>query len=170
MGTPAEHAERIKPEWKTEESSMSNETRWTPVPGYEICEDGTIISHGTNWRGYGSRPLKWSSDGTGYPVVRMVDADGKRRKLKVHYLVCRAFHGEKPSPCHEVRHLDGNPMNNHADNLAWGTRAENASDRVKHGRQFYPPWDDPSYREYMTSRMRGAKAARAALAKARGES
>jgi len=32
MGTPAEHAERIKPEWKTEESSMSNETKWTPPP------------------------------------------------------------------------------------------------------------------------------------------
>ena len=145
---------------------MSEETKWTPVDGYEICRDGTIISHKHNWRGYGSRAIEWADDKTGYPVVRMVDEDGKRKKFKVHRLVCRAFHGEPPSEHHEVRHLDGNPLNNRAENLAWGTRSENAQDRVKHGRQFYPPWHNPEFREYMRSRMKGAKAA---LAKARGE-
>ena len=113
---------------------MSNETKWTPINGYEICEDGGVISHNHNWRGYGPRLIKWSDDGTKYPVVRMVDESGKRRKFKVHQLVCRAFHGERPLDGHEVRHLDGNPMNNHASNLCWGTRRENALDRARHGR------------------------------------
>jgi len=32
-----------------------------------------------------------------------------------------------------VRHLDGNPKNNSADNLAWGTYAENENDKRAHG-------------------------------------
>lgn len=32
-----------------------------------------------------------------------------------------------------MRHKDGNPANNAASNLAWGTAAENASDRLRHG-------------------------------------
>lgn len=130
------------------------EQKWTPVPGYEICRDGTILSHATNWRGYGSRPIAWANDGSGYPVVRMKGADGKRKKLKVHKLVCRAFHGEKPSIEHEVRHLDGDTMNNHADNLAWGTRSENAKDRVRHGRQHYPNWGDAEFRKSQCRAMR----------------
>lgn len=39
--------------------------------------------------------------------------------------------------CHEYEH-DGNAVKcmncGHADNLAWGTRAENAADRTAHGR------------------------------------
>ena len=45
----------------------------------------------------------------------------------VHILICSTFHGPKPEG-KEVRHLDGNGMNNHADNLKWGTREENLED------------------------------------------
>jgi hypothetical protein len=45
--------------------------------------------------------------------------------MKVHQLVCEAFHGPKPTPAHEVLHGDENGLNNHADNLSWGTRKEN---------------------------------------------
>jgi hypothetical protein len=48
--------------------------------------------------------------------------------------VAAQFLPERPSPEHEVRHLDGNKDNPHADNLAWGTRKENADDRERHGR------------------------------------
>ncbi len=34
----------------------------------------------------------------------------------------------------EVRHLDGNPLNNALNNLAWGTHLENMKDMVDHGR------------------------------------
>jgi hypothetical protein len=33
----------------------------------------------------------------------------------------------------EIRHLDGNPLNNCLTNLAWGTPAENKEDRKTHG-------------------------------------
>jgi DNA invertase Pin-like site-specific DNA recombinase len=32
------------------------------------------------------------------------------------------------------RHLDGDPTNNRAENLAWGTPQDNADDTVMHGR------------------------------------
>jgi hypothetical protein len=51
----------------------------------------------------------------------------------VHQLVCEAFHGPRPTSEHQVRHLDGNRLNNHATNLAWGTREENDADRKLHG-------------------------------------
>jgi hypothetical protein len=33
----------------------------------------------------------------------------------------------------ECRHLDGDPANNALTNLAWGTRAENMHDKIRHG-------------------------------------
>jgi hypothetical protein len=51
----------------------------------------------------------------------------------VHVLVCTAFAGPRPSSAHEVAHCDGDPRNNHADNLRWDTGAGNAADRIKHG-------------------------------------
>jgi hypothetical protein len=46
--------------------------------------------------------------------------------------VLEAFIGPRPENC-EVRHLDGDPSNNRLDNLAWGTKAENQADKVRHG-------------------------------------
>jgi DNA invertase Pin-like site-specific DNA recombinase len=46
--------------------------------------------------------------------------------------VLEAFVGECP-PGHECRHLNGNKTDNRVENLAWGTSAENARDRVRHG-------------------------------------
>jgi formamidopyrimidine-DNA glycosylase len=43
-----------------------------------------------------------------------------------------AFIGPCPDGL-ERRHLDGKYLNDHLDNLAYGTRTENMQDRVKHG-------------------------------------
>lgn len=51
----------------------------------------------------------------------------------VHQLVARTFHGPHPKG-QEVRHLDGNPRNNRADNLAYGTRTENILDVYRVGK------------------------------------
>ena len=50
-----------------------------------------------------------------------------------HRLLLLTFVGPPPFPGAQVRHLDGNPMNNALDNLAWGTAKENAADRDRHG-------------------------------------
>lgn len=67
-----------------------------------------------------------------YPHVSVI-IDGKRTAKSVHTLVCRAFHGDKPTPKHVVRHLDGSKNNNLPENLAWGTVAENVADTKRHG-------------------------------------
>ena len=54
----------------------------------------------------------------------------------VHRLVAEVFHGS-PKKGHEVRHLDGNCLNNAASNLAWGTRSENMQDKTRHGTQLW---------------------------------
>jgi hypothetical protein len=67
-----------------------------------------------------------------YPAVQVLH-DGRRRTKHVHTLVCLAFHGPKPSPLHEVRHIDGARINSRPENLCWGTQAENEADKRRHG-------------------------------------
>lgn len=101
------------------------------LAGYEITEDGKVLSH-SNWRGLGRRELAQDLNDDGYPSVRIV-LNGKRIRYSVHRLVAMTFLSDRPSDKHEVRHLDGNKLNAHASNLAWGTRKENADDRERHG-------------------------------------
>lgn len=45
--------------------------------------------------------------------------------LKVHRLVCEAFHGPPPEGKVYVLHLDEDAHNNKPENLRWGTQKEN---------------------------------------------
>lgn len=45
--------------------------------------------------------------------------------MKVHRLVCEAFHGDPPFANAVVIHLDENALNNKPENLRWGTQKEN---------------------------------------------
>jgi len=45
--------------------------------------------------------------------------------MKVHRLVCEAFHGEPPSAKSVVLHLNENALDNRPENLKWGTQKEN---------------------------------------------
>src|SRR5574337_369786 len=45
--------------------------------------------------------------------------------LKVHRLICEAFHGSPPFVNAVVIHLDENSLNNKAENLKWVTQKEN---------------------------------------------
>ena len=71
-------------------------------------------------------------DSGGYPVVR-ITKDGKGKTIRVHNLVMETW-GSWPRPVGmECRHWDGDPTNNRSDNLLWGTTAQNAADRMRHG-------------------------------------
>lgn len=61
-----------------------------------------------------------------------VKVDGRHTSRQVHRLVLEAFVGPCPEGM-ECRHLDGNPANNHVDNLRWGTHVDNMADRKAHG-------------------------------------
>jgi hypothetical protein len=63
---------------------------------------------------------------------------GKLYMRMVHALVCEAFRGLRPDG-KEVRHLDGDKLNNHVSNLRWGTRSENELDKELHRRKLIRP-------------------------------
>lgn len=45
--------------------------------------------------------------------------------VKVHRMVCEAFHGQAPAGMPYVLHIDENAHNNRPENLKWGTQKEN---------------------------------------------
>ncbi len=97
----------------------------TPIPGfpgYHATEDGGIWSAK---RGPIAR-LKTCQKGTSSYLGLHVCVGGKAYTHYVHELVALAFHGARPVG-HQVMHLDDNPRNNRADNLAYGTPAENVA-------------------------------------------
>lgn len=71
-------------------------------------------------------------DREGYPRVKLT-VGGKRSWIKVAKVIALAFLPPKPTPIHQLRHMDGNNKNNAAWNLLWGTPKENANDRDRHG-------------------------------------
>lgn len=113
---------------------------WRDVPGYEGRY--AVSSIGRIW----SYPKHTLRDGrfmrtpihvnrNGYPVRRVTlrTATGRKSFCAVHRLVATAFHGEPPSSDSVIRHLNGDSLDNQAENLAWGTCQENSHDAVVHG-------------------------------------
>lgn len=104
---------------------------WRDIEGYEdkyfVSSSGRVF---TSYRGGKIRRLKTTN--AGYLSVRLQGPSGDKMAL-VHQLVCKAFHGDKPSPKHIVAHNDGNRKNNSGSNLRWATYSENLADRNLHG-------------------------------------
>jgi hypothetical protein len=96
---------------------------------YEIKENGDVYSLKFNRR----KKLTPVTSGNGYKYVNICHL-GKPKPMHIHRLVAMQYLPSQPSPKHEIRHLDGNPLNNNVDNLMWGTKAENVNDKIRHGR------------------------------------
>lgn len=99
---------------------------WRPVVGcedwYEVSNLGrirrrSIISPSRNKHGY---------------MVAGLSCGGVKLWKSVHCMVAEAFSGKRP-PGKVARHKDGDRTNNAANNLEWGTQAENMGDMVRHG-------------------------------------
>ena len=110
---------------------------WKPVVGYEglyeVSNMGRLKSL-SKYSGDYLRPTIIMK-----PKNRAAHRDvtlhrfGQRRGFWVHRLVLEAFVGPCP-PGMECCHFpDRNPHNNRLDNLRWGSPADNAEDRRKHG-------------------------------------
>lgn len=119
-------------------------TTWKPVVGweefYEVSDDGQVrrfeyvkVGGGGSRQVIPAGPVASRVNPAGYLGVTLVRAP-RRWVVHVHRLVIEAFVGPRPSPKHEVRHLDGDKSNNSAANLAWGTSSENKLDVIRHGR------------------------------------
>lgn len=72
--------------------------------------------------------------GTPYHVVTL-RKDGKSYDRKVSHLVADAFIGPRP-PGHVVRHGPGGSLDDHANNLQYGTVQENVDDTLRAGRRW----------------------------------
>ena len=115
---------------------MKNE-EWRDVAGYEglyqVSSEGHVKSlerKVPKWDGERTvkeRILKPRTDHYGYLLVSLC-AGGKSKTLKVHRLVCEAFH-DNPENKLDVNHINENKTDNRACNLEWCTRREN----VNHG-------------------------------------
>ncbi|WP_445446613.1 NUMOD4 domain-containing protein [Citrobacter freundii] len=116
--------------------------RWRPVLGfeglYEISNFGRVRSV-SRWVNIGSG--KRLSEGkiiaqsikAGYPTVCLCNR-GVEKYRSVHRILAEAFIVGSGDV---VRHIDGDKLNCVEENLAWGSYAENESDKRDHGRNVF---------------------------------
>lgn len=130
---------------------------WRSIPGYErtyqVSSLGRIMSRPRPRTKGGLLKIKVGK--RGYPAVGLVQ-DGRQMTHEVHRLVALAFIGPRPEDA-LVRHIDGNPLRPHADNLVYGDWSDNLIDRIGHGthptarRTHCPqghPYDEANTRHY----------------------
>jgi hypothetical protein len=113
---------------------MSEQEVWVPLPVeddalrriYQVSNLGRVRS--LKRKGWYVLKARTGSpnDHVPYPNVRI-----KNKKLYVHRLVCRAFHGPAPTGENIVLHQDGNPENCRWDNLRWGSQSSNQIDIMR---------------------------------------
>lgn len=101
-------------------------TEWRMIydGAYELSSDGQVRRLSAPYgRTRTGRMLTPSMRGD-YLTVTLCN-DGKRKVVRLHELVATTFIGPKPSPRHQVNHLDGIKTNVKASNLEWGTQRHN---------------------------------------------
>lgn len=91
----------------------------TGTPHLEVSNMGRVRRNGVIWE-----PCRSSSK---YPCLML-----NRQQHALHRLVCEIFNGPRPAGM-ECFHKDGNPANNRADNLQWGTASERHLNSVRRG-------------------------------------
>lgn len=102
---------------------------WLPVVGYEGRY--SVSSHGRVRNDQTRHQLKPQKQSSGHLAVGL-SLSGSCRIYLVHRLMAFAFLGD-PEPKQEVLHWDDVPDHNEISNLRWGTRGENALDKVRNG-------------------------------------
>lgn len=110
---------------------MSLHLRPTAYENYFLDDEGNVWSK----KSKKLRKLK-PQFSRGYKYFGFYLDSGEKR-IALHTLICTAYHGERPSVNHQVRHLDGDKQNNEPSNLAWGTQKENELDKIAHGRNLF---------------------------------
>lgn len=100
-----------------------------PVEGYEglysVNIDGEVYSHRSQ------RFLKKTIDAKGYYRVWLTKKPVER-SVKVARIVAAAF-VDNPNQCETVDHIDGDKLNDRADNLDWCSFEENTKRSWKQG-------------------------------------
>lgn len=94
---------------------------YKPVKGYEdyylVSSDGNVINKMTG------HVLQGDVKNSGYRSI-ILSYGGFAKHVSVHRIVAEAF-CYRPDGADEVNHINGNKLDNRADNLEWVTREEN---------------------------------------------
>jgi len=86
--------------------------------GYSVSMDGKV-------KGPKGNLLSPRSNGQDYQRVQL----GSYGDEYIHRMVAIVFHGEPPTPEHQVDHINSNRADNRAANLRWVSKDENLADR-----------------------------------------
>lgn len=110
---------------------IKEKEQWKPIPDfpdYEVSNMGLVRS----WKNRLCVPriLKPGTHPGGYRTV-LLRRNGRSHGFPIGRLVLLAFHGPCPTD-YEMCHNDGDPTNDHLDNLRWDTHAANMADAVRH--------------------------------------
>ncbi len=117
--------------------------QWADVPGflgYQVSNLGRVSSRRsrTGKGGFVLIPrmiVPWKSR-RGYLTVGLSKGKrGQQRRVCIHRLVLEVFVGPCPAGMEACHFPDKSTINNKLSNLRWGTRHDNAGDRIKHGTQ-----------------------------------
>lgn len=108
-------------------------------PKYEVSNKGRVRSWATTNRydktARAKKPrvlnLITRTGNTPYLTVSIYNEHGRKSAL-VHQLVTETFKGTRPAG-KVCRHINGDSLDNRAENLEWGTPKENTADRYLHG-------------------------------------
>lgn len=89
---------------------------------FAVRDNGAIMRYAKDGYEPNFNDNKWTfgtkNDSTGYMMFTSA--------IRVHQVVCTAFHGPAPDGDMVVDHIDTNRCNNRPENLRWVTRLENA--------------------------------------------
>lgn len=120
---------------------MKKPERWRPVVGYEGLYE---VSNVGRVRGID----RLDSIGRSIPGMILVQIrykkthlavslcrHGRRRTKDVSHLVLEAFVSPRP-PGMEACHWNDDGRDNRLENLRWGTKSDNATDRVRNGHDY----------------------------------
>ena len=128
---------------------MENDERdCVSYPGYSVTRDGRVITHRHRY-GHGGRTggtkvviepsyrkevsTRIYLNGSVFYRYASISINGKSKPIPVHVLIADAFIGRRPNGL-EVRHLNGDSLDNDPLNLCYGTHLQNGSDMKRHGR------------------------------------
>jgi len=104
---------------------LSLEIRPVPsLPGVFARSDG-LVKMPDDLRPTMFRPGSVTSSSKGAKHKYFSIRHRRLGQLKVHQLVCEAFHGPRPSKEHGVSHKNENALDNRPENLEWSTQKEN---------------------------------------------
>lgn len=118
---------------------------WKDVKGYEglyqVSNCGVVKSKDRCKRNNGGvmllkgREIKPQANSNGYLRVQLVSAKGDIKRCFIHRLVAEHFvENHCPELYEVVNHIDGNCLNNNANNLEWTTQKGNIRHAIKNGR------------------------------------